>query len=162
MWTGVKPKQSHQESKVNNFSLFLPLSLSILVSLSSFASFLSLSDPEPWHLGPSIASFLKERDRYIDRQRERERKRDTSCVLVKVKSSPETTASPSLSLLTTQKQMCLGKGYAKSQRPWRVKTNHMTELPLATNTELICCLIAAYSWMPLSPFPSTPSRVNNK
>lgn len=143
-WTGAREESPREQGKqlISLSSSQLPSHPFSLVSLI------------PCHdIYPLPAPVLQERKREIN----------TSCVLVVEKSSPEVSASPSLSLLTTQKQMYLGKSSAKSQWPWRMKTNHMTEVPPATDTKTICCLKGAYSWMLTSPppcWPLTPSRVN--
>ena len=64
-----------------------------------------------------------------------------------MKSSPEMTASPSLSLLTTQKQMYLGKCRIPVALEGENKS-HDKKVPLAT--ELICYLMATYDWIPTS------------
>lgn len=78
---------------------------------------------------PQLIPFSKNgTDREISRGRE------TSCVLAEEKSGPETSASPDLPLLTTQKQMCPGKAFffflppnLPSVAPEDRKTDHMAK-----------------------------------
>lgn len=57
-WREAKAESPREQGK--QLLSLSPLFLSVSVSFSSFAP---LSDPEPWHLAPSVAPFHQERDR---------------------------------------------------------------------------------------------------